>query len=328
MRKMIIRIDDIGFTDFCNIGSFETIERGYATSADVMLDSPGTVDALRRLRSFPWISVGWHTHMWGTPALEGAKVPSLIEKEGAFKGRFREDLANASDVDFDEARAEQKAQLDRCIQILGRVPDTTSMPNSDSPWACAMKVTINEYAIVCNFSAKKAMDPRVVEKINQGRAKGEQWADLYTINLDATDSLPDAKWAERKILTGDGSLAYIDLYTPSLDEQEEKYDPVLYYTEDRAGILDLPEDVIFSQSWHPGYIDYYVARLGERSRRPRARQFVVCRAKDVYALCSTELHDWIKTNKIELVNFRDALYGSREYQNHLRATGNDLAINF
>ncbi len=26
---------------------------------------------------------------------------------------------------------------------------------------------------------------------------------------------------------------------------------------------------------------------------------------------------WIKENNIELINFRDALYGTHEYQNHL-----------
>ena len=58
--------------------------------------------------------------------------------------------------------------------------------------------------------------------------------------------------------------------------------------------------------------------------RPRARQFVIGRTQDVAALCDPRLHDWLKDNRIELVNFRDALYGTREYQNHLRNTGSDL----
>jgi predicted glycoside hydrolase/deacetylase ChbG (UPF0249 family) len=56
--KLIIRADDVGYTDVYNIGAFETIDRGVVTSADVMLDTPGTVDALERLKSLPWISVG------------------------------------------------------------------------------------------------------------------------------------------------------------------------------------------------------------------------------------------------------------------------------
>ena len=71
--KMIIRADDVGFTDVCNIGTFETFDKGLSTSADVMLDCPGTEDALRRLRNYPWISVGWHGHMWGSPVLGKAR---------------------------------------------------------------------------------------------------------------------------------------------------------------------------------------------------------------------------------------------------------------
>ena len=105
-----------------------------------------------------------------------------------------------------------------------------------------------------------------------------------------------------------------------------KYDPVLFYTEDRAGILEYPEDVIITQSWHPGYLDYYVYRLGERGNRARAQQFVVGRVQDVAALCDVRLRNWIKENNIELINTRDALYGTREYQNHLKVIGSDLAV--
>jgi chitin disaccharide deacetylase len=48
--------------------------------------------------------------------------------------------------------------------------------------------------------------------------------------------------------------------------------------------------------------------------------------QDTSAMCDLRLRSWIKQNNIELVNFRDALYGSREYQNHLKATGSDLVM--
>ena len=59
MRKMVVRADDVGYTDVCNIGTFETITNGIVTSADIMLDAPGTEDALKRLKELPWISIGW-----------------------------------------------------------------------------------------------------------------------------------------------------------------------------------------------------------------------------------------------------------------------------
>ena len=44
------------------------------------------------------------------------------------------------------------------------------------------------------------------------------------------------------------------------------------------------------------------------------------------ALCDSRLSDWIVDNGVELVNYHDALFGTREYQNHLRGTGSDLSV--
>ncbi len=315
--KMIVRIDDVGFTDVCNIGAFETLDNGVATAADVMLECPGTVDALLRLTRYPWISVGWHAHMWGTPVLGGDKVPSLTEHGGEFDGRFRTDLRTAQDVDEAEAYAELTAQLERCRAILGRYPDTGAGVRGDSPFCRAMTRVQQERNIPTGFMSRQPGDPRTTEKILAGQARGEKWAFLYNPK-GMPASQADPKWAGRKIVNADGGLPYMDLWTDSISEVEENYDPVLYYTQDRAGILSLPEDVIFEQSWHPGYLDYFVYRLGERANRPRARQFTVARCQDVAALCDQRLKDWIRDNGIELVNFRDALYGTSEYQTHLK----------
>lgn len=37
MYKLVIRTDDVGYTDVHNIGTFETYEHGYSTSADVKI---------------------------------------------------------------------------------------------------------------------------------------------------------------------------------------------------------------------------------------------------------------------------------------------------
>lgn len=104
----------------------------------------------------------------------------------------------------------------------------------------------------------------------------------------------------------------------------ERYDPVRYYTEDPDRILELPDDVIFEQSWHPGYVDYFVYKQGDYG--PHAKEFTSVRTEDVAALTSERLRAWIRENKIELINFRDALFGTNEYQNHLRAIDSDLFV--
>lgn len=50
------------------------------------------------------------------------------------------------------------------------------------------------------------------------------------------------------------------------------------------------------------------------------------RVKDVIAVTSQELKEWIAFEHVELVNQRDVLYGTHEYQDHLRSIGSVMAL--
>jgi predicted glycoside hydrolase/deacetylase ChbG (UPF0249 family) len=290
-----------------------------------MLADPGTEDALERLKAYPWVSVDWHMHMWGAPVADLKSVPSLVEKEGQFAGRFRTDLAQAQDVVFDQAVTELRAQLLRCDKILGKVPDTGASGNDRSPWGKAVHQVTEEFGLAYNFAGSAATPESYLKHIKDAQARGEEWSKYYS-STPNPGSKADEKWASRNIFGPAGTSAFVDLLTDSVASVEKNYDPVLFYTEDRSGILKYPSDWITWQAWHPGYLDYYAYRLGERVNRARAQQFVVSRVQDVAAMTDPRLRNWIKQNNIELVNFRDALYGTNEYQNHLKATGSDLSM--
>lgn len=323
-RRMVVRADDIGHSVVCNIGTFEAIRGGVISSGDVMLDSPGTEDALAQLRAFPWLSVGWHMHMWGAPVL-GAQVPSLVEHGGEFDGRFITDLSRSPNVVYEEALRELNAQLDRCQRILGKLPDTGGSGNPATPWGRAVTKVLADRGIVTNFTATVPLPDYYMKHLDEARARGDEWVKYYPTTPGV--AVPaDPKWAARKIVTPSGQAAFIDLLTDSISSVEKNYDPVKYYTEDRFGILTMPEDVVTWQAWHPGYVDYYVYRLGERVARARAQQFVVGRTQDSVAMRDPRLKAWIRDNRVALINFRDALYGTNQFQEHLRATGSDLAM--
>jgi predicted glycoside hydrolase/deacetylase ChbG (UPF0249 family) len=300
--KMIMRADDVGYTKVCNIGAFEALEHGVSTHADVMMDTPGAVDAFERLKAMPWISVGWHPHYWGGPVLDPKEVPSMVIQEDG-RIRFRKDLHTASDVVLDEALKECRAEIERCVKILGRAPDTGA-GRGNSPFARAMSQVCKEFGIVTGFMR------------NQTITKG---VGTYT-------EAEDKKWASRRITNLDLRQTGMsgDLRTESVTELL-KYDPYIYYAEDRGNILkDFTEDDIVQSSCHPGYVDYYVYRLGDYG--PEAKYFTITRTKDCEAMCSDRMKNWIKQHRIELINYRDALYGTREYQNHLRLIGSDLCM--
>jgi len=291
MKKMIVRADDVGYTEVCNIGTFKAIEEGVVTSADIMLDAPGTVDALRRLKEMPWISTGWHAHFWCSPVLEPDQVPSLLIKG---TNRFRHDLKDAEDISKKELLDECRAQMERCIEIMGKVPDTSDY-RPESVYGDVCRQICSEYGIAYGIARKNTRRDGLQE--------------------------PDEKWKSRNILIADPQNAYDALQTDNVMKTSE-YDPASYYIDDPDHLMELPEDVIIEQSWHPGYVDYFVYELGDYG--PRAKYFTVGRTKDVEALCSERLKSWVKEKKIELINFRDALYGTSEYQNHLRNIKSDL----
>lgn len=301
VKKIIVRVDDVGYTPVNNLGAFEVFDNGIGTAADVMLDTPGTEDALKRLRDYPWLSVGWHTHFWGSPVLGGDAVPSLVDPD---TGHFRSDLNRITDasVRYDELVAEMDAQMDRCIRILGKAPDTAEMMEPENTWFAKAKLqTCKKYGIVTNFARKVRMDR----------------------DGNVTMTAPDPRWEKSNIYWMDPGPAYQALRTDSI-EAMGAYDPVKYYTEDQGHMNDLPEEGVFGQAWHPGYVDYYMCRQGDQG--PHAREFIECRPLDTHALCSARIKNWIRENQIELMSFTDALYGRRDFQNHLRNIGSDLCV--
>ena len=63
-------------------------------------------------------------------------------------------------------------------------------------------------------------------------------------------------------------------------------------------------------------------QLGDQG--PTRNKFTTIRTKDVEALYSERMKQWIRDNMITLVSYTDALFGRNAYQNHLRFTGSDL----
>lgn len=295
--KVIFRADDVGYTDTHNLGTWKTIEEGVVTSCDTMLDTPGFKTACEYLKDKPWISIGWHTHFWGRPVLSAAEVPSMVNAEGRFK--WRKDRKAADEVDYDEAVKELRAQLERCKDWLGRLPDTTGLgaigpggsarraqglgpETHEGPLSRALRTVCDEYGIVYGFMGGVGYNGKVNVPDEKYRALNiQEWIDL---------SHKHSK-----------SLNVVDF---------PFYDPL-------GSILEMPIDdsVIYMRSQHPGYLDDYV--LTESS-------CTIPRVKDVEALCSPTLKQWIIANRIELVNHRDALYGTHEYQDHLKEIGSPL----
>ncbi|MCD7820111.1 MAG: ChbG/HpnK family deacetylase [Lachnospiraceae bacterium] len=302
MYKMVIRTDDVGYSLAHNMGTFETYDHGWSSHAEVMLDCPGAVDALQRLKDMPWVSIGWHTHFWNAPILGVEAVPSLVIPE---TGRFRHDLRDAQDVSYEEALAEFRAELNLCMDILGKAPDVGGIPESmaNSPFSRAMAQVTKEYGMAYGYGHR-------MELQEDGSFKNGP--------VD-----PRFKDSNLYIIDQRGIVAP-DILSKKTFEALEDYDAVRFLLEDRMKLHELPDGATIIHGFHPAYVDYFVAREGDYG--PNMRYYTLSRVYDVEGLTSKRLHDWIKDNNIMLCNLRDAIYGTQEFQNHLRHIGSDLCM--
>ena len=300
-RKMVIRGDDIGYTEVCNIGTFKAIEQGIVTQMDTMLECPGSVDALKRIRNIPWCSMGWHPHFWGSPVLSATEVKSLVQPNG----RFRENLRTLRDVSYDELLKEMDAQMQRSLLLAGRVPDVASFydPGPDAtPFDLAAVETCKKYNINYGFATR--LNPP--DEVASGRRKSlvEPAREPYR-DLDIAQ--PGPRYAYRGWRDGPAK-AYTD------------YDPIQNYLV--ADPDHLAEHRVGFQAWHPGYLDDFI--WFDANKPGNTMTWI--RVMDVEWMTSDRCKKAIVENKIELVNTMDAILGTNVYQDHLKEIGSPMWV--
>ncbi len=283
-KRLVYRADDIGYTKAFNDGAFKAIEEGIVTSADVMLDTPGTMNALIRLKEYPWLSIGWHRHLWGSPVAGADNVPSMVNEQGRFK--WRKNMKLMDTVTYDDAYREFKAQLELCLSVLGKVPDSAHY-EGNRPIDLAMKDVCIEYNISCNFWGETSPND------SHFKAAAKQYQHLNYRRWPSDEST----------------------------DKHKRFDLADFHDYDPASrimsIVWQDETEIWRVGGHPGYLDEYI--LAESSCN-------IHRVKDIEAVCSKDVKQWIIDNEVELINQRDVLFGTHEYQNHLKHINSPLYI--
>lgn len=112
-RIVILNADDLGLSHAANVGSYDALRSGLATSATLMVPCPWAREAASRYRGE---DVGVHLtlnaeherYRWGPIT----HAPSLLDGDGGFP-RTVDDLWDHADLD--EVRRELRAQVERAI---------------------------------------------------------------------------------------------------------------------------------------------------------------------------------------------------------------------
>jgi chitin disaccharide deacetylase len=120
-RRIIVNADDLGLAPSVNTAIFDVFRAGNLNSATLLVEMPGTDDAVRRLADHTGLAVGLHFNITEGRALSGTS--SLTDASGTFLPRgvlFR--AAVRGRIDPRHVRTEFEAQLQR-MQDLGLRPD-------------------------------------------------------------------------------------------------------------------------------------------------------------------------------------------------------------
>ena len=112
-KLLIVNCDDLGSSHAANVGVYEALREGVATSASLMVPCPWAREAAARFRGE---DVGVHLtlnaehdlYRWGPLTY----APSLLDGDGGFP-RTQQDLWDHADID--EVRRECRAQIERAI---------------------------------------------------------------------------------------------------------------------------------------------------------------------------------------------------------------------
>jgi chitin disaccharide deacetylase len=112
-RLVIINCDDLGSSHAANVGVYEAVRDGLATSASLMVPCPWAREAAARYRGEDvgvhlTLNAEYDLYRWGPIT----QAPSLLDGDGGFP-RTLLDLWDHADLD--EARRELRAQVERAI---------------------------------------------------------------------------------------------------------------------------------------------------------------------------------------------------------------------
>ena len=281
-KRLIYRCDDVGYTEAYDLGLFRVIDEGIGCSADVMFDAEHAAEALKWIKERPWISFGWHRHLWERPVLPASEVPSLVNEQGRFKWGHRRNELKA-EATYEDAYKEFKAEMELCYSIMGRYPDVAgTQPESELPLEKAFCDVVRECGIHENVFST-APGHRMSRKANPEYAH----LNIVSAGIANGNAYDYSKWDQYRPLENMTALEWTD------------------------------KEEIYFYGYHPGYCDDHI--LAESTCN-------IHRVRELQCALSDEYKQWIIDNKIELVNFRDAINGTSEFQDHLKEIGSPLWI--
>lgn len=125
MKQLLLRADDLGYSEAVNYGIAKSVRDGLIRSVGVMPSMPAAAHGLSLLSGCP-VCLGQHTDIcMGRPVCDPAMIPSMVDETGCFKSSKVYRAAHARGEDFvnlEQAVLESEAQYQKFLDLTGEKP--------------------------------------------------------------------------------------------------------------------------------------------------------------------------------------------------------------
>lgn len=122
MKTLLLRADDLGFSEAINYGIARTVQKGLIQNCGVMVNMEATEHAVRLFRHIP-CCMGLHCNISvGRPVCAPETVPSLVDASGHFYDSKKYRCAAVEFASVEDLKKELTAQYSRFVELFGRKP--------------------------------------------------------------------------------------------------------------------------------------------------------------------------------------------------------------
>lgn len=272
-KQLIIVADDYAISPSVSRGIVECAKNGIVTATSIMANSPHLTCCMDLWEGIKNLDLGIHfTLTWGKPLLPAHKASSLVDKNGFFLTSslfFKKALLGL--IHQEEVYQELKAQLD----CLGSYH--LKLTHIDSHQHVHILPVVRDVVVRL---AKEYKIP-FVRSLSNKRYSMEEGPWHRGLFLGSFLGAQSSYWKKHGFKTTDHFAGYFTSGKPGLRDRWLNY------------LRKLPEGTT-ELMVHPGYIDDLE---GDDYREGRTEEIKV--------LCSDELKEEIKKNKISLVRFEE-----------------------
>ena len=122
MKKLLVRADDLGYSEAFNYGLARAVKSGIVRSVGVMPNMEWAEHGVRLLDGTDVIFTVHANICQGKPITDPKRIPSLVDENGEFKDKSLYREAKEDFVVLEEVVMEVEAQYLRLVELTGKKP--------------------------------------------------------------------------------------------------------------------------------------------------------------------------------------------------------------